>query len=176
MQSEPQIPEPDRCSIDPDESAARAEVAHKHLGKLGRQQIALFLEAGELLVGAKNKLGHGKYELAFKRWRDEGLISFSSRSARRWMRLAKHAEAIKSAKLADLEEAENYVKALEAIGAENLPEDPVKATSQVTIDVAVGEIENRIVSALRKLSPEEGPQFLRKIIEVAKGRLEVLAQ
>jgi hypothetical protein len=158
-------------ALDPDKCAARAEILHRQLNKIGRQQLDAGLNIGVLLTQAKEQLGHGKFGHALKRWRDEGIITFSNRSGRRWMLLAKYQTAIKSAKLANLHEAEKLAQTLEKDdGNAGTAKDP----AHISIDDAVKEMDDRMVKALRKMRAGDHRQYLRKIIDLATSRMEAL--
>ena len=100
------------CDLGAHECAIRAEKVYEELNGLGRRGVDLAIEAGDLLLRAKNQL-RGKFGSTLKEWQSEGVITFSPRSARRWMLIAKHGPAIKMAKLANLQKAEKHALELE---------------------------------------------------------------
>jgi len=162
-------------TIDPDRCAVRAEASHQELCKIGRRQIDAAVKIGELMRQARDQLGHGKFGRAFNRWKDEGMVTFSDRSARRWMLIAKHAEAIKSAKLATLQEAEQRAQELEN-GVVSDPERMATLSpkdSLLTTADALVEFENHLIKTVRKLPAEERSEFLRKAGEIVRRRLEL---
>lgn len=164
-------------ALDPDKCATQAELAFQMVRKLGRQQIDGALKVGSLMIHAKTQLGHGKFGAVFKRWRDEGMVTFSERSRVRWMLLAKHADAIKSANLANLHEAEQLAKQLEdGLPPEN---DAVeKATSKQPLDCAsaLREFESYLLRTLRQLPLDEQREFLLQASAILNQRLEAFEQ
>jgi len=160
--------------LDPDQCAAQAELAYSQLTTFGRRQLHAALHIGTFLTLAKQQLGHGKFGAALKRWRAEAVITFSHRSANRWLLLAKHAKAIKSASVANLQEAEALASILER-GGENPATDLEPAKKSVTVEAALRDIEDRTLKALRKLKTEDQSRFLIEIMNLVKKRLEALA-
>jgi len=96
----------------PDKCAAAAEIEYLKVGSLGRRRLLAALDVGRLMTEAKEQLGHRNWEPAVKKWREEGTITFSDRSLRRWMLMAEYEEEIKSASLADLTKAERFARDL----------------------------------------------------------------
>jgi len=164
-------------TIDPDKCATRAESAFQEVRKLGRRQIDAAIMVGQHMSEAKAALDHGKFGPAFRRWREEGMITFSERSRVRWMLLAKHGATIKTANLANLGEAEKLAQQLENDGEkDNAAEDGTgerSAGRKPKQKTPEQEIENCIVKALQKLPAEEQKGFLEQIIEFVRRRLEL---
>lgn len=156
---------------DPDKCAAQAEEAFQQVAKMGRRQIDAALRVGELMIAAKEQLGHGKFGRAFHRWREEGMVTFSDRSKNRWMLMARHAEAIKSANLANLGEAEAFAKQLDRGVDESEPVNQ-KTEAALSVEDALVELEHCLVTLLRKLPGEAQQQFMQGAVEVARRRNE----
>jgi len=161
-------------AVDPDKCATQAEIAFQMVRNLGRKQIDGALKVGCLMLQAKEHLGHGKLGSAFKRWKAEGMVTFSDRSLRRWMLLAKHADAIKMANLATLGEAEKLAQQLEHDAGEDNAAENEKASPQKNTEPATPEaaFESYILKVLRKLPPENQQDFLERALEIVRRRLE----
>jgi alkyl hydroperoxide reductase subunit AhpF len=172
-------PEAGACKL-----VRQAEAAHRkieaynvRLVDLGRQQLEAVFQAGQYLLDAKDIVGHGHFKKVLDRWRMENVITFSDRSGRRYMRLAKHAEAIKMANVANLREAEKYVANLEHEENEDgQAKNGATSRSAGKSKEPVELCEAHILNNMRRLDPDKQRTFLEALITKLTDRLQSLLQ
>lgn len=156
--------------LDLDECARSAEIVHKKLNALGPRELALMQEAGEILCRVKVQADR-KFVSILKQWKDDGLITFSHRSATRWMATAKHKDELKLANVANLNEAERYIRELKS-----KTESKTKAPANTgSLDKAVATAENYFLKMMRKLPDTDQKQLLQRLVEILSQRLEEFA-
>ena len=166
----------DNAPASPDKCATLAEAEYRKVGTLGRRRLNAALDVGRLMTEAKKQLDHGKWEPAVKKWRENGTITFSDRSLRRWMLMAEYEKEIKSANLADLTEAEKYARDLEKIAKEAKATGETgtgekKAEAKAKPKNPKVEFDHGLVRTIQKMSEEERRDYLQHVIATASKHL-----
>jgi len=159
----------------PDKCAVKAEGQYRKVCTFGRQRLLAALDVGLLMTEAKKQLVRGKWEPTVKQWRENGTITFSERSLRRWMLMAKYEMEIISASLADLSEAEKYAqdkeksaKEAKATGETGTGEKRARGKADRN---PKDEFEDGLVRTIQKMSEEERRDYLQYVIETASKHL-----
>ena len=151
--------------------AEKANEAHRQAQSAARQEIQHAIEAGKLLLKAKEAVGHGN----FTKWVEENFEG-SSRQATRYMRLAKAADQnrIDPDEVSSLTEAENMLRDQDAEPTREEYEPEVEGeeydfSSQEEYDKFFGE--GAAAAAATKEAaprePEKKPERQRDLLQAA---------
>lgn len=167
---------------------AEAEQHHRHVLAAGRTELAQAIAAGTLLLEVKAALSHGDFSKALVESQKAKQITFSYRTARRYMLVARHRDAPELATVANLREAERFISTLKtrrptgnnANAGENELDDEtnlviagLSADESRTVRELVKAVEGTVMYALRVLPLNLQPHALAVLVDQLSSRLEV---